>query len=107
MKYATMYDGRIWASNEPFEMSDCADALKYAGVSQASYTNGYTRENNMEQQITMMADFGGQIKRIGNQFLLKLGCQEYICQTLADVGKKITAVLTEEYKKKDTPDEES
>ena len=62
----------------------------------------YHKENNMN----ISADFEGKIKRIGNQFLLKLGCQEYICQTLSDVGKKITAVLTEEYKKRDTPDED-
>ena len=62
---------------------------------------------NKENTMNISADYEGKIKRIGNQFLLKLGCQEFICQTLSDVGKKITAVLTEEYKKRDTPDEEA
>jgi len=63
-------------------------------------------EMSKEMSMNLTADYEGKIKRIGNQFLLKLGCQEFICQTLSDVGKKITAVLYEEYKQKDTPDED-
>ena len=65
-----------------------------------NWITGTQKENNMN----ISADFEGKIKRIGKQFLLQLGCQEFICQTLTIVGYKITDVLTEEYKKKDTPD---
>ena len=103
-KMVDKYKGDIFVSSDfrAPDSWDVIDAMKYAGVSQASYTNDYTKEMNMN----LTADYEGKIKRIGNQFLLKLGCQEFICQTLSDVGKKITAVLTEEYKKRDTPDED-
>ena len=53
------------------------------------------------EEMNISADFEGRIKRIGNQFLLQLGCKEFICQDLKAVGTKIVAVLSEEYKKID------
>ena len=53
--------------------------------------------DNME----ISADFQGKIRRIGNQYILQLGCKEFICQTLNDVGKKVTLVLAEAYEEKD------
>ena len=69
----------------------------WAGVSLSSLTQ---KENNM----SINADFEGKIKRIGKQFLLQLGCEEFICQNLSAVGSKIIEALTAEYKKRDTRD---
>lgn len=63
---------------------------------------GYLKEIKME----ISADYEGKIKRIGKQFLLQLGCQEFICQNLNAVGSKVTEVLTAEYKKRDKPEDE-
>jgi hypothetical protein len=58
-----------------------------------------------EKIMNIRADFEGKIKRIGSQFLLQLGCQEYICQDLKAVGKMIETVLAAEYKKLVTSEE--
>lgn len=81
------------------EWTAMLDDGRWSGIHPA---NRALKENNMN----ISADYEGKIKRIGNQFLLKLGCMEFICQNTKAVGAKVAEVLAEEYKKRDTPEEE-
>jgi hypothetical protein len=46
-------------------------------------------------------DFEGKVKRIGMHYLLKLGCKEFICSNVAEVGLIVTQELGKLYEKID------
>lgn len=46
-------------------------------------------------------DFEGKVKRIGMHYLLKLGCEEFICSNVAEIGLIVTQELGKHYERMD------
>jgi len=60
---------------------------------------GEHKENKME--FLVRPDFAGCIRKIGDHFLIMIGCEEVIADDIKSAGKAIAKILEKAYKEKE------